>query len=254
MSRARLAGLALGAVALVPGCAEDAAETFSVYGYLYTGPVVDGTSTVLPGATVNGYDLEGNLLGEGYEPNSSAPGYYRVPGFPPGADGAIVASAAGSWVPTVVVGRIPEATVYLDPGELYIFALADVRTYLEAWERSDPGGPVQDLDFEAEGNGGFVVGQLADAEVWAGTRVGAVDAEGGAHEAAYFAETGLPDRTLTATTADGRFALFGLPAGPVEVWITLPGQADPLPDPFRTLVVEDGVTSLLGFRIALESP
>jgi len=247
----KMAAPSLAAVAASAGCVYEY-DTVSVFAYLFTAPVLDAESTVLSGAAVDGYDLAGELISEGYEPYGDRPGYYRVPELPIDSEVVLVVREAGFWVPTVHSGRIRDSALYLDNGELFIYPLEDVRTYLEAWRRAAPEGAQQTLDLEVDGDGGFVLGLLAEPEAWAGTRVAVEDAGGVLHDASYFAETGLPDKSLAATTADGRFAVFGLPVGPMKAWLTLPGRSEPLSEAFESLVVEDGITSLYGFRIVEE--
>ncbi len=235
-----------------PGCEEVTdEETVGIYGYMVVGPEIGDPLLALTGGTFDAYDDAGALLSEGQEPwLEQKPGYYRVRELPPDTHVHLLCAANGDplFVPTVRSAWTAAANVYTYEGEIYILEHAWLEATLTTLTDGGYGNTIDAvIDPVEENNGGFILGSMADPEAWEGTtfEVVAGDAELTTH---YLDEDGVARPTLAGTGPGGWFAVFDIPAGPIEVRATTAEGVEL--DPMPMLVFEDTFTSLLGLEVA----
>jgi len=152
-----------------------------------------------------------------------------------------------SYIPTILSVWTPPANLYAYDGEVFILPYSWTKAFLASLDKTGAGRRVDDVvDPASEDTGGFVVGSLELPEDHVGTQV-QVSHDGQACTTLYLNEFGVADPELTGTTERGWFAVFDIPAGPVEVTVTAAdGTAF---DPFTALVDEDSCTSLIGMEL-----
>jgi hypothetical protein len=266
--------LALALLLGCPGSEED--TTVNVYGYMVVGHELGDPPLVLSGARFDAYDDAGELLAEGTEPYDDTPGYYRVRDVPQeshvnliawsepsvdieGDDDDSAATSAGddddsaeepvveSYVPTILSVWTPTANLYAYDGEVFILPYSWVNAFLASVAKAGLGRRVHEaVDPSDPANGGFVVGSIELPEDHLDTEV-VVSRDGESFTTLYLDEFGVADGEATGTTVRGWFVVFDIPAGPVDVTVTIAdGTAY---DPFAALVAEDSCTSLIGLEL-----
>jgi hypothetical protein len=229
---------ALTIVALLPLCScgswileEPAVEggMVSWYGSILDGPYT-GDNGVLSGGEVLAYDLDGELLAQGTEPEADSPGYWklRVPATTPVA----IHLAAEGMLPAVWRGTTPGAMGYWYTGALFAFGEEIWLPFFEQFE-GQGGVSIEPLDHGVC----WLWGAPAEPEAWAAADIEILDGEGqpvtvlayqlndeGAlepsttHAVTYFLAFNLApgDITVSVQAADGR--------GFDETWPCWPGE------------------------------
>jgi DNA repair protein RecO (recombination protein O) len=238
------------------GCAAAPAdEDVRIQGWLFDTTTPTDATLPITGASLNAYDDDGEILDEGSEPFTEAPGFYRVSGLVPESavhleflPPAVDDGALSFWVPTLRSGRSAADDLFVDDGVFHLRPRASLHLLLDELNEGAARAGLRlgydDPDPDIEDQGGALVAFIATSEIQLGERFRITDSAGVATEVWYRSGDGLIPSA--GVDAQGEFMLAGLAAGPVDV-----ERIDPLGGPserrFRTHVVEDGLTVLLDF-------
>jgi hypothetical protein len=210
----------LAILALVPlaGCGSWILEEPAVQGGLVSwyGSILDGPYTgdnqVLSGGEVLAYDLDGELLAEGTEPEVDSPGYWRlrVPASTPVA----IHLAAEGMLPAVWRGSTPAAMGYWYTGALFAYDQLLWLPFFEQFE-GQQGVSIQPLDDGVC----WLWGAPAEPEAWASAEIEILDGEGEA--ATVLAYQLNEDGVLEPSTAQAvtYFLAFNLAPGDITVQV-----------------------------------
>ncbi len=221
-----------------------------VQGYLFESPEPSTDEPTVPGATAFARDDLGELVSEGSEPFSDAPGWVRFSGLaplkrhhhvfvpPPGEDHPEVTE----HVTTVVVGVSSSDDLFVDAGSFHLWPRSTVEGWLTAWELVSGGRPLTALDPEVD-EGGFVRGTVLEPDAALGTRFALVDADGVQHRAVYLDDAGAPSATQEGLSGSGGFFVFGSASG-LAMLRTVQDDDTLAADGLPVWIEEDGVTSL----------
>jgi hypothetical protein len=153
------------------------------------------------------------------------------------------------YTTTVVSGQTAVDDLFVDAGVFHIWSLADAGLWTAGWfdAVAEPAADRPSFDPEIPDEGGIAVGQVSDAADHLGLRLLFRDTAERETEAWYTDDAGEPVKG-DGLSADGGFAVFGLPAGPIQV-IVLEADGSRRAGSFMTRFEEDGVTSLFGFQV-----
>ena len=147
-------------------------------GYLFDSPSPEEDEEGVEGARGDVRDDEGEILADIERPFSSYLTYYRVEGLPP-QERVHIRFSSDDSVTTILTGWTPDETLYVDRGTFHLFGRDDALRLARNWTMGDEAA--HDFDPEQPDQGGLVVGSLAFPEEREGTKLWAVDGEGGEH-------------------------------------------------------------------------
>lgn len=250
---------------MATACSPSLPEVVRIQGYLVEGPGEPESLQFVPGASIQVLNRDATQeLGSAV---TNENGFFVVGGLEPATPVVLIAGKSDNADPHpygVFTGFTENVDLSLFTGAVYtpqlVSALDDIDEYAQA-----PGAPsvLSDftIDFDTADNGGMVLGRVG---VWRQAEFGLIfetvsEAEitvttgSTEHPVCYRQEppqgesAGAADCTLTATSVDSRFGVFGLPPGPVNISVTHPVFGT-VPD--DTIVVEDGVTYLDFYALA----
>lgn len=252
----RTLGRLLAAVVLLAlpglGCEEvSEQETVGIYGFMVVGLELSDPLLALTGGTFDAYDDEGALLSEGQEPwLEDRPGYYRVRDLPAETHVHLLCAANEDplFVPTVRPAWTATANLYTYEGEIYILEYAWVEETLATLTEGGYGQIVDEaIDPDDEANGGFLLGSMASPELSLGMTFDVVSGETEL-TTLYLDEEGVARPGQFGTGPGGWFAVFGIPAGPIEIRATTSEGVES--DPIHAMVFEDSCTSLIDLEVS----
>ncbi len=225
-------------------------ETVRVQGWLYESPEPTADTATVSAAEATAWDPAGELVAEGSEPFSDAPGWYRFSGlgpetfhhhvFVPPAGEADHPEELGH-VTTVLPGTSAVDDLYVDAGTFHLWPRPIVDGWRTAW--SLVGIESSTLDPTTDDDGGLVRGRVLDPESALGLVLWIDAPDGTSWPARYTDALGAPAPDAQGLSEDGGFFFEHLPAGQYQLEA---GQADgtPLGGSLSLRVEEDGVTSL----------
>jgi len=229
---------------ILPACpASTLPEEVSIEGYLFDRAEPAEEALPIAGAAGLVWDDEGTELGELLTPFSDYPGWYRAAALPPESRVHMRFSGPDSAT-TILTGWTASEDLFVDPGVFHLWTRTEALAEVRFWAGEDEGPSFAP---ETPDEGGALVGQLLFPLEYQGTELWVTDSEGVEHLASSTDALGDPHPEM-GTGLDGRFALLGLPPGPVDIRVALAGE-EPGDAVFRTWVEEDSITSLPGFSI-----
>lgn len=239
---------ALLALVLILGCTPDDDDSVSIQGWATVRSDPPNAAPTISGLTIEAIGDDGRALGQGAEPYSDAPGFYRVDGLPPETSVHLLVTGTEDRPGMAVLsGRTAADDLWLDPGVLHHPGRLDLDQWAAAWRAIlAPESAPPEFSSDIDGEGGFIRGRLTGVE--AGARLLFRDALGTEIVARSLDDAGRPAPDAAALLDSGRFDCWGLAEGAVSIEVL--GEAGArLAAPGATWAIEDGVTSLPGLSV-----
>lgn len=228
------------------GCAGAGPGPVRLQGFLFdsTAPPDDDRGVV--GADGAVFDSDGVELAEASAPFADFPEFYRFDGLP---EEALVHARfdADGHRSTWISGTTAPEDLFVDRGVFHLWTDEAWAFEQQNWAAGLPPGFAPPLlRDDVPGEGGVILGSMADPVAAEGARLFVEDAEGFAWPVQYRDGLGRPG--AEAITQDGRFGVFGVPPGTLSIHVERSdGTRSALA--FDVPVSEDAITSLPGYSL-----